>query len=50
MAAEDDWKEMARKELSCEQKASCVLQLQWDWYNYSIAIRYQDTSSEDWEH
>jgi hypothetical protein len=24
-----------------------VLQLQWDWYNYCVDIRCQDTTSED---
>jgi hypothetical protein len=28
---------------------SCMLQLQWDWYNYCVEIRCQDTTSEDWE-
>jgi hypothetical protein len=30
MAVEYDWEEMARKELGCEEKTSCVLQLQLD--------------------
>jgi hypothetical protein len=50
MAVEDDWEEMARKELGCAKKTSCVLQLQWDWYNYCVEIRCQDTTSEDWEY
>jgi hypothetical protein len=41
--------EMARKELGCEKKTSSVLQLQWDWHNYCVEIRCQDTTSEDWE-
>jgi hypothetical protein len=49
MAAEDDWVEMARKELGCARKTSCVLQLQRDWYNYCVEIRCKDTTSEDWE-
>jgi hypothetical protein len=27
----------------------CDSKLQWDWYNYCIEIRCQDTTSEDWE-
>jgi hypothetical protein len=34
---------------ACEKKTSCVLQLQWDWCNYCVEIRCQDTTSEDWE-
>jgi hypothetical protein len=49
MAVEDDWEEMARKELGCEKKTLCALQLQWDWYKYCVEIRCQDTTSEDWE-
>jgi hypothetical protein len=49
MAAEDDWEEMAWKELGGEKKTSFVLQLQWDWYNYCVEIRCQDTTSEDWK-
>jgi hypothetical protein len=46
-AVEDDWKEMARKELGCTRKTTRVLQLQWDWYNYCVKVRCQDTTSED---
>jgi hypothetical protein len=49
MAAEGDWEEWVRNELDCEKDISCVLQLQWDWYNYCVEIRCQDTTSEDWE-
>jgi hypothetical protein len=49
ISGEDDWKEMERNELGCSEKTSCVLQLQWDWYNYCIEIRCQDTTSEVWE-
>jgi hypothetical protein len=47
MAVEGDWEEMARKELDCAKKTSYVLQLHWDWYNYCVEIRCQDTTSED---
>jgi hypothetical protein len=50
LAVEDDWEEMGRQELGCEKKVSCVLQLQWDWYNYCVEIHCQDMTSEDWEH
>jgi hypothetical protein len=30
MEVEEDWEEMARKELGCEKETSCMLQLQWD--------------------
>jgi hypothetical protein len=50
MAVEYDWEEMARKELDCAKKTSCVLQLQWDWYNSSVDIRCQDMTSEDSGH
>jgi hypothetical protein len=49
MVVEDDWEEIARMELGCARKTSCVLQLQWDWYNYCVEIRCQDTTSKDWE-
>jgi hypothetical protein len=49
-ATGDDWEEMEREELGCEKKTSYVLQLQWDWYNYYVEIRCQDTTSEDWGH
>jgi hypothetical protein len=49
MAVEDDWETMAEKELVCAKKTLCVVQLQWDWYNSCVEIRYQDTTSEDWE-
>jgi hypothetical protein len=49
MAVEDDWEEMARKELRREKETSCELQLQWDWYNYCVEIRCQDKTNEDWE-
>jgi hypothetical protein len=49
MAVEDDWEEMTRKELGYKKETSCVLQLQWDWYNYCVKIRCQDTTSEDRE-
>jgi hypothetical protein len=49
MTVEDDWGEITRKELGCAKKTSCVVQLQWDWYDYCIEIRCQDTTSEDWE-
>jgi hypothetical protein len=48
-AVDNDWDGMARKELDCAKKTSCVLQLQWDWYNYYAEDRYQDTTSEDGE-
>jgi hypothetical protein len=48
MAVEDDWKEMARKELGWEKKT--VLQLQWNWYNLRVEIRCKDTTNEDWGH
>jgi hypothetical protein len=41
---------MAKKELGCANKTLCVLQLQWDWYNYCVEIRCQDTTSEDCGH
>jgi hypothetical protein len=47
MAVGDEWEEMARKELGCEKKAWHLLQLQWDWCNYCVEIRCQDTTSED---
>jgi hypothetical protein len=37
------------QECCCEKKTLCVLQLQWDSYNYYVKIRCQDTTSEDWE-
>jgi hypothetical protein len=46
-AVENDGEEMARKELGCTKKPSCVPQLQRDWYNYYVEIRYQDTTRED---
>jgi hypothetical protein len=49
MTVEGDWEEMARKELDCVKNTSFVLQLQWDWYNYCVEIRCQDTTSEDRE-
>jgi hypothetical protein len=49
MAVQGDCEERARKELDRAKKTSCVLQLQWDWYNYCVEIRYQDTTREDWE-
>jgi hypothetical protein len=49
MAVNDDWEELARKELGCEKETSCVLQLKWDWHNYCVEIRCQNTTSEDWE-
>jgi hypothetical protein len=49
MAVEGDWEEMTRMYLGYANKTSCVLQLQWDWYNYCVEIRCQDTTSEDWE-
>jgi hypothetical protein len=49
MAVEDDWEEIARKELCSAKTTSCVLQLQWDWYNYCVETRCQDVTSEDWE-
>jgi hypothetical protein len=39
--------EMARKELGYDKKTSCVLQSQWDWYNYCVETRCQDTTSKD---
>jgi hypothetical protein len=47
MAVEGDWEEMARKELDYAKKISYVLQWQWDWHNYCVEIRCQDTTSED---
>jgi hypothetical protein len=35
-----------KKEFGCAMKTSCVLQLQWGWYNYCVEIRCQDTTSE----
>jgi hypothetical protein len=49
MAVESDWEEMARQELDGAEMTSCVLQWQWDWYNYCVEIRRQDTTNEDWE-
>jgi hypothetical protein len=46
VTVDDDSEEMARKELDCDN-SSCVLQLQWDLYNYCAEIRCQDTTSED---
>jgi hypothetical protein len=40
---------VAGKEFGCEKKTLCVLQLQWDWYNYCVEIRCQDTTNEGWE-
>jgi hypothetical protein len=47
IAVEDNWVQMARKELGYAKKTSCVLQLQSDWYNYCVEIRCQDTTRED---
>jgi hypothetical protein len=49
MAVEGDWEEMARKELDCAKKSSYPPQPQWDWYNYCVEIRCQDTTSKVWE-
>jgi hypothetical protein len=35
----NDCKEMTTKKLGCEKKTSCMLQLQWDWYNYCVEVR-----------
>jgi hypothetical protein len=44
-----NWELVEFQECSCEKNTSCVLQLQWDWYNYYVTIRFQGTASEDWE-
>jgi hypothetical protein len=49
MAVKGDREEMARKEIDGAKKTSCVLQLQWDWYNYCVESRCQDATNEDWE-
>jgi hypothetical protein len=46
-AVEDDWEEIAKKELGSVKKSSYVRQLQWDWYNFYVEIRCQDTASQD---
>jgi hypothetical protein len=40
---------VALQKCGYEKKTSCVLQLQWDWYNYCVEIRCQDATNEDWE-
>jgi hypothetical protein len=39
--------QLGRKELGCEEKTSCVLQLQWDWYSSFVEIRCRETDSGD---
>jgi hypothetical protein len=41
----NDWEEMARKELVCEKKFSCVLQWQWDSYKCLPRIRRVKTEN-----
>jgi hypothetical protein len=45
MAVEDDWEEIARKELDWKKKTPCLM---WS-YSETMIIRCQDTTSEDCE-